>query len=556
MYFCADFDKKYSNSMKFKNEMNMKSVKTATILVFLFSVFNIVNGQIITIVNKPLKDFPDVYDLSTPLNAGVTILYASVNGNENIWRDASVFMNSGRHKRGETPDRIVSEESKTRQLSHIINEVIVYEDFLACMITQIDSDYYSIRYLGFEDKKWLNIGEDAGSDLENARNVFYRKAPNMLNRLTQSNAVRAVSTDTLAFVDFLKQHGTEPKEFLLNALASHPLVIYGEVHRRKVSWDFLSSVLNDPRFPETVGTVFVELPAYQQPEFDRFYASKKSDVDILLEIFRSEQIDGWFDKGEYEFLINIWKLNQTLPTNKQIKVVAVDEQTPWKFLQTSEDVKNHEKNFIDRNTRMADVVEFTINTKADKRNCLFTVGYLHAYKSHVPGSFSTPRGQESALSAGAQLVQRFSDKNVFAIFQHVPMGTNFGAIGLVRQGLFDATFKITGNKPIAFNLADSPFGKEPFDADFNNAFDNRVGNYADNFDGYIFLQPLIDDDTDYLLYDIISDPFIDEMKRRITIYGWGDLNRWFDIEGEATTEKIIKSLKKNEGQKRWKALFE
>jgi hypothetical protein len=424
------------------------------------------------------------------------------------------------------------------------------------VVTKIDTNYYSMRVIGLEDGKWLNIGEDGRNSLESTREKFYTCAPNDLKQLRMSNVVRLVSTDTLAFINYVKQNGIEPKEFLLEVLTNHPLVIYGEIHRRKISWDFLSSVIFDTRFPEIVGTVFVELPAYQQPEFDRFYASKELDTDILLEIFRSMQIDGWVDKGEYEFLINIWKLNQTLPADKQIRVVPVDEQAPWKFLHTTEDLKKYEENSVDRNTRMADVVELTINNKTDNRNCLFTVGYMHAYKSHVPGSFSTPEGQEPALSAGAQLVQRLTNDNVFTVFQHVPMGTNFGALGLVRQGLYDEVFAKNGNQPVAFYLDDSPFGAEPFDADFDYAFDSRVGNYADNFDGYIFLQPIIDEETDYLLYDIINDSFIDEMNRRITIYGWGDLNRWFNIEGEVTTEKIINSLKEDEGKKRWSYLFE
>jgi hypothetical protein len=269
------------------------------------------------------------------------------------------------------------------------------------------------------------------------------------------------------------------------------------------------------------------------------------------------QIDGWYDRGEYEFLINVWKLNQTLPADKKIRVVPTDEQAPWKFLKNSEDFKKYEENSADRNTNMADVIEQTLKTKTDERNCLFTVGYGHAYKSHVPGGYSSSEGQEPALSVGAQLVQRLSNKNVFTILQHGPVMRNVGgALGLVRQGLFDATFEITGNKPIAFNLSGSPFGAEPYDADFDDAFDSRAGNYANNFDGYIFLQPIKDEDADYILYDIYNEDFINEMQRRITIVGWGNLNRWFDIEGEVTKEKIINSFKKDEGKKRWGYLFE
>ncbi len=514
-----------------------------------------VHAQTITI-NKQLKDFPDTFNLSTPLNAGITCSYLIVNGKENQWRDASVYMIREYLPKSNALDRIVKETSKKKMLDGEIKEINVYKDSVACMITQLDSVYYSIRTLGYEDGKWLNVGEDMGNVLEKSRERFYSHAPNTLNRLRRSSQLKSVTTDTLAFVNYLKQHGVEPKELLIKAMAAHSLVIYGELHRRKISWEFLTSVLNDPRFPDKVGTIFVELPSYQQSEFDRFYASKKLDTEILLEIMRSQQIYGWWDKGEYEFLINVWKLNQTLPSKKQIKVVSVDVQPPYKTIRTAEDFKQSEANLIDRNTNMANVVENTLLSKTDKRNSLFIVGYGHAYKSHVPGGFSTIEGKEAALSAGAQLVQRLSDKNVFVVLQHVPMGTNSGALGLVRHGLFDTAFEKSGNKPVAFPLSGSPFGAEPFDADYEMSFDSRVGNFADNFDGYIFLNPLKVEDSDYILYDIWSDQFVAEMKRRATLSNF-NMNRWLGTEGEITKEKIISTFKEEtEGKKRWSQLFE
>jgi hypothetical protein len=514
-----------------------------------------VNAQSV-LINKQLKDFPDTFNLSTPLYAGITCSYLIVNGKENRWRDASVYMTREYLPKSNALDRKIKETTKKRMLNSQIKEVIIYKDSVACMITQIDSASYSIRTLGFEDGKWLNIGEDMRRDIESSREVFSANASNTLNRLRRSLLLKSIPTDTLAFVDYLEHHGTEPREFLLETMATHSLVIYGELHRRKISWDFLTSVLQDPRFPEKVGTVFLELPSYQQSEFDRFYTSKKLDTELLLEILRSQQIYGWWDRGEYEFLINVWKLNQTLPPKKRIKVVPVDEQIPYKTIKTAEDYKKSEANLIDRNTAMANVVEKTLQIKLDKRNSLFVVGYGHAFKSHVPGGYSTPEGQEPALSAGAQLIQRLSDKNVFVILQHVPMGTNTGALGFIRHGLFDKVFEKSGNKPIAFRLGGSPFGAEPFDADYEMSFDSRVGNFADNFDGYIFLKPLKDEDSEYVLYDIWSDKFVDEMKRRATLSDF-NMNRWLGNEGELTKEKIISTFKEEcEGKKRWSQLFE
>lgn len=134
------------------------------------------------------------------------------------------------------------------------------------------------------------------------------------------------------------------------------------------------------------------------------------------------------------------------------------------------------------------------------------------------------------------------------------MGTNTNDVGLIRQGLFDAAFEIAGNKPIAFNLAGSPFGAEPFDASFDICFDSKAGDFADNFDGYVFLQPLKDEDGDYILYDIWNDEFVEELKRRLAFID-RDINWWFDIEGEVTKEKIISSFKKYEKKKQWEYLF-
>jgi len=529
--------------------------------IFLFAAISAsLSGQTTQkiVINKPLQEFPDVYDLSTPLNAGITILYIGVNGIDSRWRDVSSFANSSRHRKENLPNRTVSEESKMKLLNQLIEEIIVYKDSIACMITKRDSSDYSIRWLYYENSEWLNRGEDGRSTLEEAQELFNTYASESLDELRRSNIVKNVSTDTLAFVNYVKQSGVEPKEFLFNVLAKHPLVIYGEIHRRNASWNLLSTLLTDPRFPETVGTVFVEMPAYQQNEFDRFYASKELNTEILLNIMRTVQTVGWLDRGQYDFLINVWKLNQTLPENKKIRVVPTDEQPPWKFLQTREDYDKWEEKSLDRNTKMADVIEHTLKTKTDKRNCLFITGYGHAYKSHIPGSYSSAPEQEPALSAGAQLVQRLSEKNVFVVLQHVPMGTNFGYLGLVRQGLFDAAFEKAGNKPVAFPLTNSPFGAEPFDADFYDSFDHGVGNYADNFDGYIFLKPLKDEDEDCMLYEIYSDEFINEFKRRVAIFNQ-DPSRRMGVEGELTKEKLINPFKEkceSEKVKRWSYLFE
>lgn len=528
-------------------------------IVFIFGILLsslALNAQTTT-VNKKLKEYPDKFDLSTPLKAGITFSYFAVNGEESLWREnSSYFIKAYFPNKSETQRRKVDNSYKSYLLNATIKEVIVYKDSVACMITQNDTEDYSIRMLGFEDGRWLNIGEDLGESLEAARINFNKKANIILQKLRYTERVKTISADASTLVNYIKNKGIAPKEFLLKKLKSHPLVIYGELHRRKVSWDFLTNVLHSPLFCESVGTIFVELPSYQQAQFDRFYSSDTLQPKILLDILRSEQIYGWWDRGEYEFLIEVWKLNQTLPQNKRIRVIGVDEQLRYERIVTSEDYQNAVSNLKDRNTNMADVIENHLKTKLDKQNSLFIVGYAHAYKSHVPGGYSSAEGQAPALTAGAQLVHRLSEKNVFTILQHAPMGTNSGAVGLVRKGLFDVAFEKAGNKPVAFDLNGSPFGAEPFDMDYEICFDDRIGSFSDNFDGYIFINPLKEESSDYILYDIWDDDFVSEMKRRASIANF-NLNRWLGISEEITKERIIEAFKtKYEGKKRWANLYE
>ena len=55
-------------------------------------------------------------------------------------------------------------------------------------------------------------------------------------------------TDSIAMIEYVKRNGQNPKDYMLDKLTNHKLVVYGEVHKRKASWDLLKSVIEDPSF--------------------------------------------------------------------------------------------------------------------------------------------------------------------------------------------------------------------------------------------------------------------------------------------------------------------
>jgi hypothetical protein len=160
----------------------------------------------------------------------------------------------------------------------------------------------------------------------------------------------------------------DPKEYMLDKLANYKLVIYGEVHKRKASWDLLKSILKDPAFSKKTGTIFLEIGRDNQDKMDSFFSNRKMDKEILLSVFRNIQMQGWDDRGMYEFIIDLWKLNKKLPINNKVKVVLVDVSRPWSSLKTKEEFSNFIKNIPDRNQQMADIIEKKINSHLQFEN--------------------------------------------------------------------------------------------------------------------------------------------------------------------------------------------
>lgn len=331
---------------------------------------------------------------------------------------------------------------------------------------------------------------------------------------------------------------------MMDMLSTHRLVINGEYHRRKVSWDMLKRLIALPEFPQKVGHIFFELPSWCQPMMDEFMASPTLAPSLILQIFREEQPVGWWDKGEFEFICELWRLNKSLPEDQRIMAVLADYQIPYSKTEKRDDFKELE----DRNTHMADVIAGTILSSDDCRSSLFLVGCAHAYKSNQAGLASSAHGKPNATTAGHQLSERLGKENVFTIFQHVLSGDNNGNNkSPIRNGTFDKAFRQNGNRPVGFRLAGSPFGNEPFDGIYEIKYNAATGTYSDNFDGYLFLHPIADEPKSEPLAEIFSDEFVEELKRRASVLGNGHIKSiWFGKTApELTKDYIIKTLQQD-----------
>ena len=161
-------------------------------------------------------------------------------------------------------------------------------------------------------------------DWDDAQSLLAEQLPGALYNLPRVAVINNLPHDVAPFLAYISEITLSPEDFLLEMLSLHKVVINGEYHRRKVSWDMLKRLISRPEFPDRVGCVFMELPSWHQSTMDRFMNSAALDTGLLIRIFQDEQLNGWWDRGEFEFLCDLCQINQSLPHDKKIRVVLAD----------------------------------------------------------------------------------------------------------------------------------------------------------------------------------------------------------------------------------------
>ena len=127
-------------------------------------------------------------------------------------------------------------------------------------------------------------------DNNDAQQKVFEQLPMALYNLPRIAIINDLPQDVSPFADYLSSVDTSPEAFMLDMLKSHKLVINGEYHRRKVSWDMLKRLVALPKFSDVVGCVFMELPSHHQPLMDKFIKSDTLNTDIIIKIFQDEQL--------------------------------------------------------------------------------------------------------------------------------------------------------------------------------------------------------------------------------------------------------------------------
>lgn len=497
-------------------------------------------------VGKKIAEFPTNEDLSTPEAAYATLQRAFVAEGDAVWQRLSV--RSLAEAMSPAEKKPLPAEIAECELNAEVIEVCFGNETSATVFArmQLGNDPKNLgidlRSFGLEDGHWLNSGEDVAGNLEDARKKFARRCASFEagRRLFSRAPITNPGEYLRPFVEFLQREAVDPKEFILQALACRRVVILGEVHHRPRYWAFDAALVRATNFWQKVGVLYLELPSNDQPLVDQFLAARKYNPQPVIDMLRDNLWMGWPDQPMLEFFKAVWEVNQPLPKENRLRIVAVDMARPWKEIKARDDWRKYD---VDRDQFMAEnVARDLLEHASDSRHALFIVGYMHAMVNF------TSAGGEAVKSAGWHLREMMGESNVFAVFPHSPVMSNMGDVkGRIGLGLFESAFAALTNRPMAFPLDHGPFGGEIFDAslDFQTADPFRNGYHA-----YLYLGPLEDESFSPLIPGFYTDDFVQELDRRQRIMNGKGL-----VEGgvlpKLDTQSFLRWMSDEWGQPRY-----
>lgn len=169
---------------------------------------------------------------------------------------------------------------------------------------------------------------------------------------------------------------TEAVEALINAFDRYPLVALGEVHWSQTEHELVYSLIKHPDFANKVNDIVVEFGnALYQPIMDRYIAGETVARTELRQVWRNTtQTMMALDAPIYErFFATVRAVNQTLPKQKQLRVLLGDPPIDWDAIKSKADLR---PSMFDRDGHFVSVIEKEVLGKGRKALLFSGAGHL------------------------------------------------------------------------------------------------------------------------------------------------------------------------------------
>jgi hypothetical protein len=330
--------------------------------------------------------------------------------------------------------------------------------------------------------------------------------------------------------------GSNPKpadaeRSLLAAFDKYEVVGMGAAHGNKDLDDFILHLIRNPAFPDKVNVIAVECGnSLYQPILDRYIAGANVPLPEVRQVWRNTTQPMCGVSGFYEELFPlVRRINQALPPEKKIRVLAGDLPIDWDKVKRPQDFGRGQY-LMGRDANIASVMEKEVLSKNHKALMLFGTAHLFheentavgLYEKDYPGvtlviADHTGFGNWTSLEKyNDQFEARMASWPVPSLVREVK--------GTWLADLLDTTFS-TGN--ITFGVADNgklPAGPVKAKGTFSELPDSANFKFSKMVDAYLYLGP-----RDLLLNEpapseiMLDKDYMAELQRRAAIVGEGPI---------------------------------
>ena len=367
------------------------------------------------------------------------------------------------------------------------------------------------------------------------------------------------------YIKVLNEKGEEPIQFVINKLEQYDLLIFDDaLHTAVEPFEFYQNLVKNKDFQKKAKYIFLEVVSVnQQPALDAYFESEKGDVSLLYPAFQNDfSGTGWCYKTYFDLLQTIWETNKVLPVKDRFKVIAVNAPTYWSEINTAEDVELFRLSLAGNDYTMYKIIlSYLDNFKSNEKG-IFLTNTRHAYKcikNSVGESYWNCGTFFYLYNPGKTYSIHFHNINLFfegtkEVNPNAPKtteGLEDVVVKWVRmeKGLWDSAFEEFGNKPVALDIKDTPFGKAKY-------IGNHMLNVApgqtiyDAYDALIFLAPVDILRQTAMVDNIYTKEFKKELERRVQfLYTEEQVNNILNNHGFKSIMDFIKAYFQPEQEK-------
>ncbi len=334
-----------------------------------------------------------------------------------------------------------------------------------------------------------------------------------------------------SYVDFLESSTFQsPVEYLSSSFEEKDILIFSErYHPEFTQYELLVDFMKNSRFK---GDVYTEVGVYNMgPAVHDFLKkeglSKAEKKDLLLELFRDLDYDPiWSNYNYYYLLSSVYDINQDRSAEDKIMVHPLDIVFSWDSMQNHAQYKllfdmmepqNDLPPVIHRNAVMArHFIRSYGDAKRNNSNKVKAVVIMNTYHAYTYIPSYRPNPNEPRVYSTGQYI--------FKSFPEITKGIMINGLGnagnLAADRKWDAAFETTGNKPLAFDLKDTPFGRTRFDLyRFGGGYEEA--SFEEILEGFIFYVAVPEQKFMIGIPGIFDDPDFRETYIRRSAISWG-----------------------------------